>query len=152
MTSCSINPGIGGAAGGTEEVDAVCRQSRGGASLTLSNHTPWRQVCPPDGCHSLKIPLYSVCALKQADLVFHSAANPEDVSDPGKSGSGSEQDGMRMKWENLSKDLNTKLQLLFNTMQEEQLSSVHIRNLTFCQPMSLSIYLFIYLFARLFVS
>lgn len=37
----------------------------------------------------------------------------------------SEQDCMRMKWENLSKDLNTKLQLLFNTMQEEQLSSVH---------------------------
>ncbi|KAF4071108.1 hypothetical protein AMELA_G00281340 [Ameiurus melas] len=57
-----------------------------------------------------------------------SAADLQDMSDPGESASVSEQDCMRMKWENLSKDLNTKLQLLFNTMQEEQLSSVYQRS------------------------
>ncbi|TSR99415.1 Nesprin-1 [Bagarius yarrelli] len=55
-----------------------------------------------------------------------SAADLEDVSDPGESGK--EQDGMKIKWENLSKDLNTKLQLLLNTMQDEQLSSVYQRS------------------------
>lgn len=59
----------------------------------------------------------------------HSAADLQDMSDPGESASVSEQDRMRMKWENLSKDLNTKLQLLFNTMQEEQLSSVRDKSI-----------------------
>ncbi|MCJ8743979.1 hypothetical protein PDJAM_G00100910, partial [Pangasius djambal] len=57
-----------------------------------------------------------------------SAENLQDMLDLGESESVSEQDCMRMKWENLSKDLNTKLQLLFNTMQEEQLSSVYQRS------------------------
>ncbi|XP_060722109.1 nesprin-1 isoform X2 [Tachysurus vachellii] len=61
-----------------------------------------------------------------------SAANCQDMSDPGESTSlstsGNEQGDMRMKWENLNKDLNTKLQFLFNTMQDEQLSSVYQRS------------------------
>lgn len=60
-----------------------------------------------------------------------SAATLPDASDPdegvNENVGGCEQDGMRMKWENLSKDLNTKLQLLFNTMQAEQLSSVRCK-------------------------
>lgn len=49
----------------------------------------------------------------------HSAA---DLPDAGESAS--EQDCMIIKWENLNKDLNTKLQLLVNTMQDEELSTV----------------------------
>lgn len=60
--------------------------------------------------------------------MIHSAGDLKDVSDPGESEimSVSQQECMRMKWENLSKDLNTKLQLLFNTVQEEHLSSVRV--------------------------
>ncbi|KAF5900062.1 nesprin-1-like isoform X2, partial [Clarias magur] len=51
-----------------------------------------------------------------------------DLQDAGESASANEQDCMIMKWENLNKDLNTKLQLLVNTMQDEQLSSVYQRS------------------------
>ncbi|XP_062858462.1 nesprin-1 isoform X4 [Trichomycterus rosablanca] len=40
----------------------------------------------------------------------------------------SAQDLMTVRWENLNKDLNTKMQLLLNTMQEDQLSSVFQRS------------------------
>lgn len=81
-------------------------------------------MCPFDGRYSLKIP---PCAIKAYLTVYFfvcsSTGDLHDVSDPGESES--QQECMRMKWENLSKDLNTKMQLLFNTMQEEQLGSVH---------------------------
>ncbi|KAI5615121.1 nesprin-1 isoform X2 [Silurus asotus] len=57
-----------------------------------------------------------------------SAGDLQDVTDAGESVNVTEQDCMRIKWENLSKDLNTKMQLLLNTMQEEQLSLVYPRS------------------------
>lgn len=45
--------GIGDAAGGAEEADAVCRLPRGGASLA-ANHAQRREVCvPADERHSV---------------------------------------------------------------------------------------------------
>lgn len=67
-------------------------------------------------------------AQTQNELLSSLCRSPADFSE-GDDGQGPESmsthDQMRVRWENLSKDLNNKLQLSLNTMEQTPCSTVH---------------------------
>lgn len=58
-------------------------------------------------------------------LSFYSPLDQWDSAEHAESVNG--HNHMNVRWDNLSKDLNAKMQLLLNTVQQEQLSSVHLK-------------------------